>query len=156
MSVLYLTVITIPRVFASRHLLRSTSHLVTKQFFNNGILELKHQQLYRPSSLSTYCPSPSSEPSELPKSCQDIQNSGNSKSGIYRIQPEHSSKPFMVVCDLETLGGGWTVIQNRFDGSQDFYQNWHEYKYGFGNLGGEFWLGLENMHDLTGKNCLSV
>ncbi|KAF2881484.1 hypothetical protein ILUMI_24682 [Ignelater luminosus] len=134
----------------TRYLLRSTSHLVTKQFFNHGILELKHQQLYQSSPLSTYCPSSSSGSSELPKSCQEIQDSGNSKSGIYRIQPEHAAKPFMVVCDLETLNGGWTVIQNRFDGSQDFYQNWHEYKYGFGNLGGEFWIGLENIHHLTG------
>ncbi|KAJ8970588.1 hypothetical protein NQ314_001121 [Rhamnusium bicolor] len=71
---------------------------------------------------------------------------GNNKSGIYKIRPRASNKPFMVLCDLESRGGGWTHIQKRFDGSQDFFLNWRDYKFGFGDLDGEFWLGLEHIY----------
>jgi len=36
------------------------------------------------------------------------------------------------------------VIQRRFNGSEDFYRNWKDYRQGFGSKTKEFWLGKEN------------
>ena len=57
-----------------------------------------------------------------------------------------------VYCDTSSGGGGWTVIQKRKDGSVDFRnRDWVEYEDGFGNLHGEFWIGLRSMHCLTSQ-----
>ncbi|XP_035773971.1 ficolin-1-like [Anopheles albimanus] len=70
-------------------------------------------------------------------------------SGVYLIHISNNSAPFQVYCEMEKLGGGWIVVQHRFNGSVDFYRNWDRYRDGFGDLESEFWLGLEKMHQIT-------
>ena len=87
-------------------------------------------------------------PFTVKKSCAEFYKSGQRKSSVYKIKPDGLG-PFGVFCDQETAGGGWTVIQKRLDGSVNFKRGWKDYKNGFGNLNGEFWLGLDKMHRLT-------
>ncbi|NWW89132.1 ANGP4 protein, partial [Rhynochetos jubatus] len=54
-------------------------------------------------------------------------------------------------CDMETERGGWTVIQLRANGSLSFQRSWREYKQGFGDAAGEYWLGNEAVHLLTSQ-----
>ncbi|KAL9989443.1 hypothetical protein ACROYT_G003992 [Oculina patagonica] len=82
------------------------------------------------------------------KNCAEVYKSGDKISGVYKIDPDGLGE-FEVFCDQKTAGGGWTVFQMRFDGSVDFFRAWDDYKRGFGNLTGEFWLGLDKIHRLT-------
>ena len=61
-----------------------------------------------------------------------------------------------VRCDMDTNGGGWIIIQRRTDASVTFNRNWNDYKNGFGDLNGNFWLGLEKIHKLAspGKGAI--
>ena len=82
------------------------------------------------------------------KNCGETYKSGAKISGVFKIDPDGLGE-FEVYCDQKTAGGGWTVFQKRLDGSVDFYRGWDDYKRGFGNLTGEFWLGLDKIHRLT-------
>nr|KAG5700511.1 hypothetical protein BaRGS_025223 [Batillaria attramentaria] len=48
------------------------------------------------------------------------------------------------------------VIQRRRDGSVSFNRNWTEYEEGFGDLNGEFWLGLSNIYRMTSSDRYSL
>ncbi|KAM3859103.1 fibrinogen-like 2a [Diretmus argenteus] len=84
-----------------------------------------------------------------PKDCADYSMLEVRKNGVYRVTPDPRNKTFEVFCDMESFGGGWTIIQQRLNGSVSFNRTWAEYKKGFGNLRGEFWLGNDHIHLLT-------
>ncbi|XP_078583776.1 angiopoietin-2-like [Branchiostoma floridae x Branchiostoma japonicum] len=86
--------------------------------------------------------------------CAEYHSSGITTSGVYRIGLLPADVE--AYCDMDTAGDGWTVIQRRQDGSVPFNRNWEEYKLGFGNKSGEYWLGNENIHLLTNQKNYSL
>ncbi|XP_036396360.1 microfibril-associated glycoprotein 4-like [Megalops cyprinoides] len=88
-----------------------------------------------------------------PMDCEDVYLNGSTQSGVYTIFPAGQPTPVQVFCDMDCKesenGGRWTVIQRRMDGSVNFYRPWEQYRNGFGNVSGEYWLGLENIFLLT-------
>jgi len=95
--------------------------------------------------------------SNYPEDCAALYLSGLTKTGIYEIWPREG-KPFKVLCDMTTDGGGWTVFQRRDDykNQVDFYRTWLEYKRGFGILGEQFWLGNDRISMLTNQDSYQL
>ncbi|XP_006126821.2 angiopoietin-related protein 3 [Pelodiscus sinensis] len=85
----------------------------------------------------------------LATDCTALYKRGERTSGIYSIKP-NGSEAFNVFCEVKT-DSSWTVIQNRVDGSLDFNQTWESYTNGFGDLNGEFWLGLEKIYSIANQ-----
>nr|XP_055054112.1 angiopoietin-related protein 2a [Misgurnus anguillicaudatus] len=91
------------------------------------------------------------KPSGPFKDCLQAQEEGHSNSGMFLLKPDNINKLMQVWCEQRHDPGGWTVIQRRMDGSVNFFRNWETYKQGFGNIDGEYWLGLENIYSLTNQ-----
>jgi len=89
------------------------------------------------------------------KSCTELNAiSPENENGVYKIFPSTNiTSSLSVYCQ-----GPWTVFHKRFDGSQNFNQNFTTYETGFGNLDSEHWLGLIPLHELTkaGNHVLRV
>ncbi|KAJ8269526.1 hypothetical protein COCON_G00121330 [Conger conger] len=115
-------------------------------------------------SQRTRCEKPCTVSCPIPvvsgKECEDIFRKGGDSSEMYMIQPDSFFNPYKVYCDMTTQKGGWTLIQNRQDGSVDFGRRWDDYRAGFGNIAsdsgkgfcnnpGEYWLGNEKISTLT-------
>lgn len=71
--------------------------------------------------------------------CSDLNTSG-----VRKVRNN-----FFAFCEIDSEEGGWIVIQNRFDGSAEFFRTYKDYQEGFGNIFGEFWMGLAKIHELT-------
>ncbi|KAL6114546.1 angptl2 [Pungitius sinensis] len=99
----------------------------------------------------THGPSTTDKPSGPFKDCLQALEDGHTSSGMYLVKPENANRLMQVWCDQRHDPGGWTVIQRRVDGSVNFFRNWETYKQGFGNIDGEYWLGLENIYWLTNQ-----
>ncbi|XP_061784227.1 angiopoietin-related protein 1-like [Nerophis lumbriciformis] len=82
------------------------------------------------------------------RDCLEAQEAGHITSGMYLIKPDETDRSLQVWCEQDMDNGGWTVIQSRKDGSVNFFRNWENYKSGFGNIDGEYWLGLEGIYKL--------
>ncbi|CAN9510223.1 unnamed protein product [Ophioblennius macclurei] len=90
--------------------------------------------------------------------CQDIANKGATDSGLYYVRPLNAKEQFLVYCEIDSFGRGFTVLQRRRDGSVNFHKDWNQYKNGFGYLSPddttEFWLGNEKIHLLTASTTM--
>lgn len=99
----------------------------------------------------------------LPANCAEaIQKSGRNE-GVHKINVTDSvMKPFYIYClthndSDKTIDDpiranattAWTIIQRRRDGSIKFNRKWEDYRQGFGNLDGEYFIGLDKLHALT-------
>ncbi|XP_005104278.1 fibrinogen C domain-containing protein 1-A [Aplysia californica] len=80
-----------------------------------------------------------------PKSCSEAHDLGPRPVIVL-------SDGMKVVCDTVTDHGGWIVIQRRASAAVDFYRDWADYKNGFGDFSGNFWFGLEKVHQLTSQD----
>ncbi|KAK3576114.1 hypothetical protein CHS0354_028012 [Potamilus streckersoni] len=86
----------------------------------------------------------------LPQDCQDIYDYGFRSSGVYQIKPSNATYLDNVYCEMVN-GSGLTVFQRRADGLLSFNNGWLEYKVGFGNLYGDFWIGNDILHGITSQ-----
>ena len=78
------------------------------------------------------------------KDCTELHESGDDESGVRSINPFQKGESILTYCDQETEDGGWTTILNR-DATQvheDFDRTYVDYENGFGDINGEFWIGL--------------
>ncbi|XP_059685465.1 fibrinogen-like protein 1-like protein [Gavia stellata] len=89
-----------------------------------------------------------------PKDCSEIP--AGSPSGVYAIQPT-GLHPIVVYCEMNVTDGGWTVIQrNRQSTEITWAESWSTYKYGFGNVHTEYWLGTEYIHQISKQKVYQV
>lgn len=97
---------------------------------------------------------PVSHAAGWPKDCSEIPR--GSHSGVYIIQPK-GLHHLVVYCEMNVTHGGWTVIQrNQRDTPVTWAEAWSTYKFGFGNVRTEYWLGTEYIHQIAKQKVYQV
>ncbi|XP_062991446.1 fibrinogen gamma chain [Elgaria multicarinata webbii] len=137
----------------------TVQELTEMVMLNNNKIQLLKQKT---AQLEAQCQQPCKDTVQIQelsgKDCQDIANKGARQSGLYFIKPQKAKEQFLVYCEIDNLGNGWTVIQRRLDGSEDFNKNQIQYKEGFGHLSPndqtEFWLGNEKIHLISTQTAI--
>ncbi|TRY54406.1 hypothetical protein DNTS_023683 [Danionella cerebrum] len=84
----------------------------------------------------THSPSTTNKPSGPWKDCLEALEDGHTNSGMHLVKPENTNKLMQVWCDQRQDPGGWTQ--------------------GFGNIDGEYWLGLENIYWITNQGTYKL
>ncbi|VDN01289.1 unnamed protein product [Thelazia callipaeda] len=88
--------------------------------------------------------------------CADLQRRyPTADSGEFTLNDWSCSKPemcsFMARCEMNLLGGGWTIIMQRFNTTLNFNKDLLDYEDGFQIDEYNFWIGLERMYRLTNR-----
>ncbi|XP_067620632.1 fibrinogen-like protein A [Eurosta solidaginis] len=86
------------------------------------------------------------------ESCAEAMRTDSETSeGLYTIYIADSG-PIQVYCykdPLEKHGCAWTIFSRRITPGPHFDRTWNEYVKGFGDISGNFFLGLHKVHILT-------
>uniref|UniRef100_A0A6B0V7P0 Putative ixoderin b5 n=1 Tax=Ixodes ricinus TaxID=34613 RepID=A0A6B0V7P0_IXORI len=112
--------------------------------------EITERQYGTRKTYMIFDPCNTNKPGNRTISCSQIQMKKRSKTGDYEIYPRND--PVKVRCDMESEGGGWTVIQRRskYEVNNNYFEIDREhYERGFKTKGGASWIGLDNLHALT-------
>ncbi|MFE8599562.1 fibrinogen-like YCDxxxxGGGW domain-containing protein [Archangium violaceum] len=132
------------------------------------ILSLAVLLFAAPSALAQNA-TPGSSPSTALENCRALQSAGVALSGTYWIRPGGGT-PRTAYCDMETNGGGWTLVYNSTLGvnTTDFWNipHWERFnRRGRPNLESLFYDGslyqygtsyMDVIEDLRGKSVVAM
>ncbi|XP_068220341.1 uncharacterized protein [Palaemon carinicauda] len=99
------------------------------------------------------------------RDCSDLFRERLTMRTLYNFAPdqlpysESGHDYYTRYCDMETSGGGWTVIQRRGmfgPPYENFTMSWKDYKAGFGDLNREFWWGNDNIYRLVHDQDMTI